>query len=207
MPVPESKLMRKFLPSLVVIAIVIAVGTAVAFWAEARQQAAIDRIVELKPDQQPKTQQDKDLLVSWIDQVKGNPEDPIAWNNLAGMLFNLKAFAQAEKGYQKSLEIDSAQADIWALMGEARIRQGKESDPVSVTALFAFNQALRLDPENLRAHFYIGLADFNDGKRSRAVSRMRYVLEASGQDSMARSAAQQTLDEWNAAADPDAALD
>lgn len=189
--------MRKFLPWLSVMAIVIAVGAAIAFWAESRQQAAIARIVELRPDQRPKSQQDRELLASWIDEVKSHPDDPVAWNNLAGMLFNLNAFVQAEKAYQKSLEIDSAQAVIWALMGEARVRQGKESDPVSMTALFAFNQALRLDPANLRAHFYISLADFNDGKRDRAISRMRYVMEASGEDSMAFRAAQQTLAEWS----------
>lgn len=193
--------MRRFLPWLVVMAIVLAVGAAVAFWAEARQRAAIGRIVELRPDQQPKTQEDKDLLASWIDQVESRPDDAVAWNNLAGVLFNLKAFAQAEKAYQKSLEIDSAQAVTWSLMGEARVRQGKESDPVSVTAFFAFSQALRLDPKNLRAHFYISMADFNDGKRDRAISRMRYVVAASGQDNMARRAAQQTLEEWNASAE------
>lgn len=193
--------MRKFLPWLAVMAIIIAVGAAVAFWAEARQQAAIGRIVELRPDQQPKTQEDKDLLASWIDEVKSRPDDPVAWNNLAGILFNLKAFAQAEKAYQKSLEIDSAQAVTWSLMGEARVRQGKESDPVSVTALFAFNQSLRLDPKNLRAHFYISLADYNDGKRERAISRIRFVVAVSGQDNMARKAAQQTLEEWNAGAE------
>ena len=193
--------MRKYMPWLAVIAIVIAIGAGVVLWAEARQQAAIDRIVELRPDQRPRTQQDKDLLASWIDAVKNHPDDPVAWNNLAGMLFNLRAFAQAERGYQKSLEIDSVQADIWSLMGEARVRQGQESDPVSATALFAFSQALRLDPENLRAHFYISLADFNDGKRQRAISRMRYVVEASGRDNMALRAAQQTLKEWNADAE------
>lgn len=194
-------MMRRFAPALAVIAIMIGIGTAIFLWAEARQQASIDRIAELPLELQPKTPSEKQLLKSWLDAVKANPADAHGWNNLASVLFNLGAYGQAEQAYQKSLQIDDAQADIWSLMGESRVRQGKQNDPVSVTAMFAFNQALRLDPQNLRAHFYISLADFNDGKRNRAIDRMRYVADAGASDSMAQRAAQQTLKEWNAGPD------
>ena len=193
--------MRRFAPALAVIAIMIAIAGALYLWADARQQAAIEGLTDLPPELQPKKAADRQLLSSWVDAVKANPGDTNGWNNLAGVLFNLGAYAQAEKAYQKSLQIDDSQADIWSLAGEARVRQGKQSDPVSVTARFAFNQALRLDPKNLRAHFYISLADYNDAKRDRAIDRMRYVAEASEKDSMAQQAAQQTLREWDAVED------
>lgn len=193
--------MRRFAPALAVIAIMIAIAGALYLWADARQQAAIERLTELPPELQPQKPADKQLLSSWVDAVKANPGDTNGWNSLAGVLFNVGAYAQSEQAYQKSLQIDDTQADIWSLAGEARVRQGKQSDPVSVTAQFAFNQALRLDPKNLRAHFYVSLADYNDGKHDRAIDRMRYVAEASEKNSMAQKAAQETLREWSAAKD------
>lgn len=190
-------MMRKLLPWLAILAIVIAIGGGVALWANQRQAQMVEQIARLAPDQRPKDAKDRALLASRIAATKQQPDDPIRWSALGNMLFALEAFPQAESAYRKSLELDGSQSDVWSLMGEARMRQGSENDPVSVTAMFAFNQALRLDPNNLRAHFYISMADYNDGKRSKAMSRMRYVVEASGADTMARTAAEQTLDQWN----------
>lgn len=190
--------MRKALPWLAILAVIIAIGGGLAYWASARQAGLVDRIAELNTGQQPKDAKDRAELAKRIAATKQNPDDPAKWNALGHMLFAIKAFAQAEKAYAKSVEIDNAQHEIWSLKGEARVRQGTEKDPVSVTAMFAFSQALRLNPNDLRAHFYVSLADYNDGKRSQAISRMRYVLDASGQDDMAKVAARETLKEWNA---------
>ena len=194
--------MRKLLPWLAIVAVLLAVGGGVALWASQRQAHMVDQIAELSPQQQPKDAGDKALLASRIAAAKQQPDDPLRWNALGNMLFALEAFPQAESAYRKSVEIDGSQADVWSLMGEARVRQGTEQDPVSVTAMFAFNQALRLNPADLRAHFYVSMADYNAGRRSKAISRMQYVVEASGEDDMARTAARQTLDQWNAGATP-----
>lgn len=195
----QGRRMRKLLPWLSILAVLIAIGGAVALWAGQRQAQMVERIAELTPDQRPDNAKDRALLAKRMAAAKQQPDDPLKWNSLGNMLFSLEAFAQAEKVYRKSLELDGSQSTVWSLMGEAQVRQGTEKDPVSVTAMFAFNQALRLDPNDLRAHFYVSLADYNNGRRSKAISRMRYVLEASEPDTMARIAAEQTLKEWNAA--------
>lgn len=195
MPV-ELGAVRRFMPWIAGLTVIVAICGGLFAWSMHRQSESVDRIAQLPRGHELETAEEKALLRARIAAVKEDPGNPLPWNALGDLLFAIEAFRQAEQVYRRSLDIDGTQAAIWALMGEANVRQGSERDRFSVSATHAFNRALTLDGTNLRAQYYLSMADYNNGRRSAGVSRMRYVRDASAPGSMAHDAARATLKQW-----------
>ena len=78
--------------------------------------------------------------------VEANPDDPLAWNNLANGLKQLGDFDAALQACDRTLALQPAHVPAWCNCGELLSRRGEPA-----LALRAYEQALALAPTHLAA--------------------------------------------------------
>lgn len=101
--------------------------------------------------------------------LTGAPGNLADWLRLADMLMALEEYGRAANAYAQARAFAPEDAEILASQAEAIIAGSQGS--VGEQAQELLNLALQRDPRNLRAHFYLGDADWQAGRRERALER------------------------------------
>ena len=116
---------------------------------------------------QPRLDGVEEMIARLADRLKRSPDDPEGWRMLGWSYFNTERFAQAASAYAKAIELNPKSADYRSSRGEALVRaaDGRVTD----TAKTAFAEALRLDPTDPRARFFLGLAKEQAGDKQAAL--------------------------------------
>jgi cytochrome c-type biogenesis protein CcmH len=116
---------------------------------------------------QPRQDSVDAMIARLADRLKRSPDDPEGWRMLGWSYFNTERFAQAASAYAKAIELNPQSADYRSSRGEALVRaaDGRVTD----TAKAAFAEALRLDPTDPRARFFLGLAKEQAGDKQAAL--------------------------------------
>ena len=116
--------------------------------------------------QAPSASQSVASLVSQVEaHIERNPDDGRGWEVLAPVYLRLGRYDDAVKARARALALNGETADRQAANGI-----------VTAEARQAFDRALALDPQLLKAKFYLGLAAEQDGKREEAASIWRAML-------------------------------
>lgn len=119
---------------------------------------------------------DFDALVAKIEaHLAGNPRDAQGWLVLAPAYRGMGRYGDAAEAYARALAIAPATADLLTDLGEVLVLA--DEGLVNARAREAFRRALALDPENIKALFYRGLAERQDGRHEEALSTWRSMLE------------------------------
>ncbi|TMM47391.1 tetratricopeptide repeat protein [Qipengyuania marisflavi] len=84
------------------------------------------------------------------------PDDSVAWQELGFARYERGEFAEAVTAYARATELDPDQAILWSALGEARV-MASARDPLPVEALIAFEQALKIDPDDPRAGYFLAV--------------------------------------------------
>jgi len=117
---------------------------------------------------------------SMIAQVEAhlerNPDDARGYDVIAPVYLRLGRFADAVNARRKLLVLSGETAERQADLGEALTAAG--NGIVSNEAKAAFERALALDPADLKARFFIGVAAEQDGDRVKAAEIWRGMLAA-----------------------------
>lgn len=103
-----------------------------------------------------------------------NPEDGRGWEVLAPVYLKSGRGDDAVKAYEASLRLNGETASRLADYGEALVASAEGI--VEAKARTAFEKAVTLDREGLKARFYLALAAEQDGDKAGAVSRLRELL-------------------------------
>ena len=103
-----------------------------------------------------------------------NPEDGRGWEVLAPVYMRLGRFDEAVTARRNALRLLGTTTAREADVGEALTAQA--NGIVTDEAKAAFERALVLDGENVRARFFVGLAAEQDGRRSDAAGIWRDIL-------------------------------
>jgi cytochrome c-type biogenesis protein CcmH len=103
-----------------------------------------------------------------------HPEDGRGWEVIAPVYLRLGRFDDAVKARANALRLLGETAERSADLGEALVAAA--SGVVTADAKAAFDQAVRLDPTNVMARFYLGLAAEQDGDRMAAARIWRALL-------------------------------
>jgi len=102
------------------------------------------------------------------------------YKHLAGTLSIMKHHAAAAEAYQKAVDLGDNDAVTWSEMGEEVVLA---NDGVVVSeALGDFYKALKQNPKDARARFYIGLAEKQIGNLKKAVFIWKKLLKDSAPD-------------------------
>jgi cytochrome c-type biogenesis protein CcmH len=112
--------------------------------------------------------------------LQQHPEDGRGWEVIAPVYMHLGRYDEAAKARSNALRLLGATAEREADLGEALVASA--NGVVTVQAKTAFDKAIRLDPANVSARFYQGLAAEQDGSPAEAARRWRALLADAPQD-------------------------
>ena len=131
-------------------------------------------------------------LVELHNTAKANPNDLRARNALGDMLYYLERFDEAEQVWMASLEINPDQPMVWSIVGETRIKRHKEPG-YPPAAIMAFEEALKRDPKDDRARFFMAMHAANQGKFDEALVTLQELSAGAPPESMAKTAAERGI--------------
>ncbi len=112
-------------------------------------------------------------------QLEDHP-DAEGYKKLAGMYITLRRFDQVAEAYRKIIALNGGDAGTWSELGEVLAVANDGS--ISPESRAAFVKAVRLDPQDTRARFYLGLAEAQSGDPRRAVSIWKDLQQDSPPD-------------------------
>ncbi len=108
------------------------------------------------------------------EHLAQHPEDGHGWEVIAPVYMRLARYADAAKARANALRLLGPTAQRQADLGEALV--AAENGVVTAQAKQALDAAIQLDPKNVSARFYEGLAAEQDGNREEAAKIWRALL-------------------------------
>lgn len=123
--------------------------------------------------------------------LAANPSDGRGWDVLAPVYLRMQRFADAAAAYRNAIRLDGDSAVRQAGLGEAIA--GAAGGIVSADAQDAFEAALKLDPANAKAGFYLAMALAQEGRAKEAGAAWQAMLGTLPPDSPWRGAVEQAL--------------
>jgi cytochrome c-type biogenesis protein CcmH len=133
-----------------------------------------------------------DKLVAQVEaHLEKNPADGRGWDVLAPVLLKLGRFDDAVRAYRNAVTYNSEKASRHADLGEAIAAAA--GGVVTADAKGEFERALKLDPDEAKAHYFIGLAAEQDGRKDEAAKIWRTMLDKAPKDAPWRELVQGAL--------------
>jgi cytochrome c-type biogenesis protein CcmH len=110
-------------------------------------------------------------------RLQRSPQDADGWRMLGWAYFSIERFTDAANAYSRAIELRSDSAEYRSARGEALVRGA--DGIVTAAARKDFDEAVKLDPKEARARFFIGLAKEQDGNKQAALSDWSKLLAES----------------------------
>ncbi|RWC60664.1 c-type cytochrome biogenesis protein CcmI [Mesorhizobium sp.] len=123
--------------------------------------------------------------------LAANPSDGRGWDVLAPVYLRMQRFSDAAAAYRNAIRLDGDSAVRQAGLGEAIA--GAAGGIVSADAQDAFEAALKLDPANAKASFYLAMALAQEGRAKEAAAAWQALLGKLPPESPWRGAVEQAL--------------
>lgn len=107
--------------------------------------------------------------------AKNNPTDPAPLQAMAIAQMASEQPIAAQTTLRKALRLAPESPGLWASLGESFVAGGQ--GVVDVDAQRAFQEALKREPANRAANYYLGRAAFAAGDKAAGLARWRAVLD------------------------------
>lgn len=125
--------------------------------------------------------------------LAANPSDGRGWDVLAPIYLRLQRYSDAVSAYRNAIRLDGVSATRQAGLGEAIANAA--GGIVSAEAQDAFEAALKLDPANAKASFYLAMGLAQEGRAAEATTAWQNMLGTLPPESPWRRAVEQALAE------------
>lgn len=146
-------------------------------------QARLDNAVEAN---------DLDALVARVEShLAKNPGDIAGWQVLAPVYRRMERFGDAANAYARILSLGPPTAELYADHAEMRVYANQGL--VTAAAVEPLREALKLDPKNPKARFFMALADKQAGKTAEALAGWKELLAESSPDAGWRALVQNEI--------------
>jgi cytochrome c-type biogenesis protein CcmH len=124
---------------------------------------------------------DMSLLVAKVERhLAQNPNDGTGWDVLAPIYFRTMRLDDAELAYRNAMRIMGPNATRLSGLGETLV--AANDGIVTEDARSAFEEAVRLEPGNARARFYVALSLEQSGRTAEAKATFEEIAKASPPD-------------------------
>jgi cytochrome c-type biogenesis protein CcmH len=114
------------------------------------------------------------VLARMEAHLAANPTDAKGWSLIAPIYLRQGRYEDAAKAFAATVRYGKPDTDLLAGLGEARILEA--GGVVTAAAREALAGAVRLDPKNARARYYLALAREQDGDGEGALSALQELL-------------------------------
>ncbi len=122
-----------------------------------------------------------DRLVAKVESLlEKNPTDGRGWAVLAPVLMRLERYNDAVRAYRNSITYNGETALRRADLGEAMVAAA--NGVITAEAKAEFEHAVKLDPQDVKSRYFIGLAAEQDGRLKDAGEIWRAMLTSAPQD-------------------------
>ena len=122
-----------------------------------------------------------DAMVTKVEAyLKEVPDDGRGWETLAPIYMRMGRYEDAVRAWQNTIVILGDNADREENLGESIVAAADGA--VTKEARTAFDRVRSIDPENVPARFYAGLAAKQDGRRDEAARIWRDMIAVSPPD-------------------------
>lgn len=108
------------------------------------------------------------MIVQLEGQLRQTPEDVNGWRMLGWSYFQTGRFAEAAEAYGRAATLEPGNAEHFSAQGEALVQAG--GGQVTPAALTAFRGALRADPQDPRARYFVAVEMDQRGDREAAMT-------------------------------------
>ncbi len=122
----------------------------------------------------PEQSQIMELVARVEGHLEQNPEDGRGWEVIGPVYMRLGRYDDAVKARRNVLRLLGPSAEREADLGEAIT--GAQNGIVTAEAKEAFDRAVKLDPSDVRARYFLGLAAEQDGRPKEAAEVWRALL-------------------------------
>lgn len=90
------------------------------------------------------------------EQVGVNPRDAQGWHRLGSAYFEQRRYEDAARAFRRAADIAPDTAEHWSALGEALV-MADARDPMPKGAGEAFDTAVRIDPKDPRARYFLAV--------------------------------------------------
>lgn len=140
----------------------------------------------------PSTNQPLEALVAQVEaHLEKAPTDGRGWTVLAPVLAKLGRFEDSARAYRNSLQFGGDNAERRADLGEVLV--SKSGGVITDEAKTEFERARKLDPNESKANYFIGLAAEQEGRPKDAAAIWRAMLDKAAPDAPWRPMLQQDI--------------
>jgi cytochrome c-type biogenesis protein CcmH len=159
---------------LIAAALVAAAGIGTAVWRAHHKDLSPGPVTAV-------TQPDAATMISQLEaKLKVNPNDPEGWRTLGWAFFNTQRFAESATAYKRATQLAPDKAEYWSSLGEALVLSGPGA--VDPDAKAAFENAVKHDPSDPRARYYLAVGKDMAGDHHGAITDWLALLAASPAD-------------------------
>ncbi len=120
------------------------------------------------------------LLQELQDRTAADPEDAQAWLNLGRAHVVLMNYEAAVTAFERAVDLTDRAPGAVAMLGEAHVFLAQGF--VTEAARSAFIEATAAEPNEGRAVFYLGVADYQAGRQQQALDRWVALAETATPD-------------------------
>ena len=120
------------------------------------------------------------LLASVENRLMKNPEDGKGWDLVAPIYFRIGRFDDAQNAFANAIRILGPSGPRLSGLGETMV--ASQQGMVSEDARKAFEDALKLEPNDPKSRFYVGLALEQENKKDEALAAYNDLVKVSPPD-------------------------
>lgn len=112
-----------------------------------------------------------------LQQYAGShPDDASAWQRLGWAYFGSQRYDDAARAYGRAVTLAPDNATFWSSRGEALV-MASERDPMPKDAADAFDKAIKIDPKDPRARYFLAVKRDLGGDHSGALNDWLALLK------------------------------
>jgi len=122
----------------------------------------------------------EEMIQRLTARLMRNPKDTEGWRTLGWSYLNIGRFREAAEAYTRAIELNP---DIAELRGDRIEALVAAADGIVMSeAKTAIEDTLKLDPKNVQARFFLGLAEEQEGDKASALAEWTELLKNTNSD-------------------------